>query len=419
VEPSSRPAADLLVRGASQLITCVALADDPLGVIPDGVVAIAGERIIDVGAADAVAGRVDLSRATVIDAAGGVVAPGFVDCHTHLVFGGSRVDEYVATVSGELAAFTARAPVTGILATVAMTRAASVDQLTQAAAVRLGGMFAHGTTTVESKTCYGLTIEHELKMLEVNRRLGGEQPVDVVSTFLGAHAIPPGTSRRCYTDHVVEEMIPQVAELGFVAFCDVYCDEGYFTVEDARRILEAGLEAGMAAKIHADAYSAIGATQLAAELGVTSADHLNHTDRPTMRQLGERGVVGVVMPALDFAVAHPRPFDARAMLASGMTLALATDICPGCWVESQQLVMALAARLYGIPPTVALRATTVEAARALGLDDRGSLEAGKLADLQIWDVKAYDDLIYKIGRNAVTTVIKRGRVYAAMTESSR
>ncbi|MFI5313849.1 MAG: amidohydrolase family protein, partial [Candidatus Dormibacteria bacterium] len=281
------------------------MGDDPLGVIPGGVVAIAGERIIGVGSDHEVAKRVDTRRATVIDAAGGVVAPGFVDCHTHLVFGGSRVNEYVATVSGELAAFVAREPVTGILATVAMTRSASVEQLTGAAAARLRGMFAHGTTTVESKTGYGLTTEHELKMLEVNRLLDGEQPVDVVSTFLAAHAIPPGTSRRSYTDQVVEEMIPQVAELGSVSFCDVYCDEGYFTVDDSRRILEAGLEAGIAGKIHADAYSAIGATRLAVELGLTSADHLNHTDRPTMQKLAERGVVGVVMPALDFAVAHP------------------------------------------------------------------------------------------------------------------
>jgi imidazolonepropionase len=416
MDRSRCPAADLLVRGASQLVTCVASPDDPLGVIPDGVVAIAGERILDAGPAREVAARVDVSQAAVVDAAGGVVAPGFVDCHTHLVFGGSRVDEYVATVSGELAAFAADGPVTGILATVAMTRAATVEQLTEDAAARLGAMFAHGTTTVESKTGYGLTTEDELKMLEVNRRLDGEQPVDVVSTFLGAHAIPPGTSREYYTDQVVEEMIPQVAELGFVSFCDVYCDEGYFTVEDSRRILEAGMEAGLAAKIHADAYSAIGATQLAAELGVTSADHLNHTNRPTMQRLASLGVVGVVMPALDFAVAHGRPFDARAMIESGLTLALATDLCPGCWVESQQLVMALAARLYGIPPTVALRATTVDAARALGLDDRGSLEPGKLADLQIWDVSAYGDVVYKVGRNAVTTVIKRGRVHAAAPE---
>ena len=419
MDPTRCPAADLLVRGASQLITCVASPADPLGVIPDGVVAIAGERIIGVGTAPEIADQVDVSHARVIDAAGGVVAPGFVDCHTHLVFGGSRVDEYVANVTGELAAFLANGSAAGILATVAMTQAASVEQLTDAAAERLRGMFAYGTTTVESKTGYGLSTEHELKMLEVNRRLDRAQPVDVVSTFLGAHAIPPEKSRQDYTDEVVDEMIPEVAGLGFVSFCDVYCDEGYFTVEDSRRILEAGLEAGLAAKIHADAYAAIGGTELAAELGATSADHLNHTDRPTMERLAEAGVAGVVMPGLDFAVAHSRPFDARAMLESGMTLALATDLCPGCWIESQQLVMALAARLYGIPPAVALRATTVDAACAVGLDDRGLLEAGKLADVQIWDVSSPDELVYKIGRNAVATTIKRGRVYAGMNGDSR
>jgi imidazolonepropionase len=413
VDETERPSADLVVSGASELITCVSLPGDPLGRIRDGVVAIAGDRIVDVGPAEAVARRVDVAGALVVDAAGGVVAPGFIDCHTHLVFGGSRVEEYAATVSGELEAFRAGRSVTGILATVEMTRAASVDELTEAALVRLAAMFAHGTTTVESKTGYGLTLEHEMKMLEVNRRLSAEQPVDVISTFLGAHAIPPETTRRRYTDQVVGEMIPHVAEQGLATFCDVYCDEGYFTVDDSRRILEAGLEAGLAAKIHADAYSSSGGCDLAVELGAVSADHLNHTDGVTMRRMAERGVVGVVMPALDFAVAHPRPFDAREMLASGMTLALATDLCPGCWVESQQLVIALAARLYGVPADVALLATTIGAARALALDDRGSLGPGMLADLQVWDAATHEDLVYKVGRNAVKTVIKGGRVYRA------
>ena len=417
MDPSSRPVADLLVSGASTVITCVPLAEDSLGRITDGVVAVEGERIVGVGPTSAVEKQVDVSQATVVDARGGAVAPGFVDPHTHLVFGGSRVDEYVATVSGDLEAFASRRTVTGIMATVAMTRAASVDELTETAAARLTRMFAHGTTTVESKSGYGLTVEDEMKMLAVNRRLAEEQPVDVVSTFLGAHAIPLGTSPQAYTDVIVNEMIPRVAEEGLATFCDVYCDQGYFGLEDSRRILETGLAAGLHAKIHADAYSAIGAGHLAADLRATSADHLNYADRRTMTQLAVCGVTGVVMPALDFAVGHPRPFDAREMLACGMRLALATDLCPGCWVESQQLVMALAARLYGISPALALRAATVDAAHALGLDDRGTLEAGKLADLQVWDVRTHEDLVYKIGRNAVTTVVKRGRVYTPNGEN--
>jgi imidazolonepropionase len=411
MDGAERPRADLLVTGAAEVITCVPRPGDALGRVRGGSVAIAGERILDVGPAGDVAGRVDVSGAAIVDAAGGVVAPGFVDCHTHLVFGGTRVEEYAATVSGRLDAFRAAGSTTGILATVEMTRAAPVERLTEDAATRLRAMFAHGTTTVESKTGYGLTLGQELKMLEVNRRLSAEQPVDVVSTFLGAHAIPPDHSRQAYVDQVVGEMIPAVAEQGLADFCDVYCDEGYFTVEDSRRILCAGLEAGLGAKIHADAYSASGGCDLAAELGATSADHLNHTQRATMERMAERGVVGVVMPALDFAVAHPRPFDAREMLASGMTIALATDLCPGCWVESQQLVMALAARLYGVSPGQALLAATVGGARALALSDRGSLAPGLLADLQVWDVTTHQDLVYKVGRNAVTLVIKRGLVH--------
>jgi imidazolonepropionase len=411
MDGAERPRADLLVTGAAEVITCVPRPGDALGRVRGGSVAIAGERIRDVGPAGDVAGRVDVRGAAIVDAAGGVVAPGFVDCHTHLVFGGTRVEEYAATVSGRLDAFRAAGSTTGILATVEMTRAASVERLTEDAATRLRAMFAHGTTTVESKTGYGLALDQELKMLEVNRRLSVEQPVDVVSTFLGAHAIPPDRSRQAYVDQVVGEMIPAVAEQGLADFCDVYCDQGYFTVEDSRRILRAGLEAGLGAKIHADAYSESGGCELAAELGATSADHLNHTARATMERMAERGVVGVVMPALDFAVAHPRPFDAREMLASGMTIALATDLCPGCWVESQQLVMALAARLYGVSPEQALLAATVGGARALALSDRGSLAPDMLADLQVWDVTSHEDLVYKVGRNAVTMVIKRGQVH--------
>jgi len=301
---------------------------------------------------------------------------------------------------------------TGIIATMEMTRAETSDTLTVSASQRLRRMFRSGTTTVESKSGYGLSLTEEIKQLEVNRRLRAIQPVDVVSTFLGAHDFPPDVPRQRYVDMVINEMIPRVAEEGLAEFCDVYCDDGYYTVEQSQRILEAGLRAGLQAKIHVDAYSDIGGAEMAAELGVVSADHLNYTDRAAMRKLAEAGAIGVVMPALDFAVRHPRPFDARAMMAEGMTLALATDLCPGCWVESMQLVMQLACRLYQFSPAEALYASTVGAARALGLEtDRGSLEPGKLADVQIWDLPTFEDVIYRLGHNAVETVIKRGRVH--------
>jgi len=245
----------------------------------------------------------------------------------------------------------------------------------------------------------------------VNRALLSAQPVDIVSTFLGAHDFPPDVPRERYVETLIYEMIPEVAERRLAAFCDVYCDDGYYTVGESRRILAAGVKAGLKPKIHTDAYSDIGGADLAAEISAVSADHLNYTDRLTMQRLASTGVIGVVMPALDFAVRHPRPFDARAMLSEGMTLALATDLCPACWAESMQFVMQLACRLYGLSPAEALLAATNHAAKAVGLDhDRGTLEAGKLADMQVWSIPTYENVIYRLGHNAVQTVIKRGKI---------
>jgi imidazolonepropionase len=298
----------------------------------------------------------------------------------------------------------------GIQATVEMTRAASLEALSERAARRVRRMLRCGTTTVESKTGYGLGPAQERKLLQVNRFLAEAVPVDVISTFLGAHDFPSDRTRQRYLDLLVEEMIPEAGESGLAEFCDVYCDEGYYTVDESRRILLAGLAAGLKPKIHVDAYADIGGAWLAAELGVVSADHLNFTAPAAGRRLAEAGAVGVVMPGLDFCVAHPRPFDARALIDSGLSLALATDFCPACWVESMQLIMALACRLYRFTPGEALHAATVGGARALGLADRGALEPGKLADLQIWDLPTFEDVIYRVGNNAVVTVLKRGKV---------
>jgi len=221
-------------------------------------VAIAGERIIMVGSPAEVAQQVDTTFAQFVDASGKIIAPGFVDCHTHLVFGGSRVEEYAARMTMDAADVEALGIPTGIQATVAMTRAESADELRASAAARLRRMFQHGTTTVESKSGYGLSLAEETKQLEVNRRLQSSQPVDLVSTFLGAHDLPPDVPRQKYVETLIAEMIPKVADEGLAEFCDVYCDEGYYTVEESRRILEAGLRVGLRSKIHVDAYADIG-----------------------------------------------------------------------------------------------------------------------------------------------------------------
>lgn len=408
----AKPRADLVIANAAEVLTCVPTSGDLVGRRPGALVAIAGERIIAVGPPAEIAQQVDASSAEVIDASGKIVAPGFVDCHTHVVFGGSRVEEYAARMTMNVAEVEALGIPTGIQASVRMTRADSVDELAASAADRMWRMFRHGTTTVESKSGYGLSLAEEIKLLEVNRRLQASQPMDVVGTFLGAHDFPSELPREEYLEVVISEMIPKVAEQDLAEFCDVYCDEGYYTLQESRRILVAGLHVGLKPKIHVDAYADIGGAAMAAELGAVSADHLNYTNRASMRELAEAGVIGVVMPALDFAVGHVRPFDARAMLAEGMTLALATDICPACWVESMQIVMQLACRLYRFSPAEALYAATVGGARALEMEaDRGSLEPGKLADVQIWDLPTFEDIVYRLGNNAVETVIKRGQVH--------
>ncbi|MDP9471420.1 MAG: imidazolonepropionase [Chloroflexota bacterium] len=409
---NQRPRADVIIENASDVLTCVPGAGDLVGRLPGGVVALAGERILTVGAADQVDASVERSGALVIDAAGKVVMPGFVDCHTHLVFGGSRVEEYtVRLTNGNLDALRARGIPVGIVGTVEQTRDQSVDSLVDAALPRLAEMLRAGTTTVESKSGYGLTPASELRMLQVNRVLDELQPVDVVSTFLGAHAFPPDVAPERYVDQVVGEMIPRVAEMRLAQFCDVYCDDGFFTVEQSQLVLEAGSTHGLSPKIHLDQYTHTGAANLAADVRCVSADHLNFTGPTEIQALAAAGVVGVAMPALDFAVAHPRPINVRALIDGGMTVALATDMCPGCWLASMPFVITLACRLHRLSPAEAVRASTLAGAQALGLSDEvGSLEPGKRADVLILDVERHEDLAYRLGRNPVATVIKNGKV---------
>lgn len=413
-EPSPdrpRPRADLLIADALEVVTCVPAGRDLLGRRRGVWVAVSGERILGIDPPAHLSQQLETGGARVLSVAGRIVAPGFVDSHTHLVFGGSRSREYAARMTHPPEDLAALGIPAGILATVEMTRAEDESTLLASARRRLGQMLRHGTTTVESKSGYGLSLAHEMKLLEVNRRLAACQSVDIVSTFLGAHAFPRDVPRQKYLETLVEEMIPRVAAAGLAVFCDVYCDEGYYSVEESRRVLTAGMQAGLRPKIHVDAYAALGGAEMAAEIGVVSADHLNYTDRRAMARLAQAGATGVGMPALDFAVAHPRPFAARAMLDAGLPLALATDLCPACWVESMPFVLQLACRLYQLSPDEALFAATAGGARALGLlADRGTLEAGKLADLQVWDVPSVDDLIYRLGSNPVEAVVKRGRV---------
>ena len=408
--------ADLVISGSAELVTPDPATPGVVRRIMGGTVAIAGERIVATGTAAEVEAAVDVSQAEPLDAAGGLVLPGFVDCHTHLLFGGSRAREYAARLCRDPAALESLESLgvpTGIAASVEMTRAASDEELLVTATGRLDSMLAQGTTTAESKTGYGLSTEQELRLLLLNRRLDAGHPVDVLSTLMAAHDFPPGTSparREAYVNSIIEDVIPAAAETGAAEFNDVFCDEGFFTVEQARRVLEAGVSAGLKPKIHTDQYSHLGGAELAADLAVVSADHLNFASDDDLARLAGAGVTGVLMPLIDFAVAHPRPVDARRWIRAGLPIGLATDLCPGAWAVSMPLAMQFACRLCALTPEQALWAATAGAARAVRRDDRGVLEPGYLGDVVVIDVPHLEELIYRIGHASVTGVVKRGRI---------
>ncbi len=411
VETKVKTKVDLVICNAAEAVTCIGEGMTGIGVITNAWIAIKEGKIVGVGTEEEMNNNFDMEKSTSIDATGKVVAPGFVDCHTHLVFNGTRVEEYAAKLTGnDPEKLKELGITTGPNRTIELTRHASEEELFQQSKKRMMSMLDYGITTIESKSGYGLTTESEIKILEVGRRLGRETPVDVLNTFLGAHGFPEGVSKSEYLAIIIDEMIPQVGKLKLAEFCDAWCDEGYFTAEESKQILEAGLAYGMKPKLHADAYSYIGGSDLAVEMNMVSVDHLNYTPVEVIEKLAKSDVTGVLMPALDFAVGHKQPFDARKMLDAGMNIALATDLCPACYTESMQFVINLACRLYKFTVEEAIKAATYGGARALDLDDRGVIEVGKLADLQIWDIPSYKHIAYELGTNIVKTVIKDGKV---------
>lgn len=342
-----------------------------------------------------------------VDAGGGTLLPGFVDPHTHLVYGGNRAREFDQRARGaEYLEILAAGG--GILNTCKATRETSEEELFDQAAARVRRMVAAGTTTVEVKSGYGLATEHELKQLRVARRLGEELPVTVKTTFLGAHAVPPEHREDPgrYVDLVVEEMLPAVVEAGLADYADVFCEEGVFDVPTSRRVLTAAAEAGLGLRVHADEVHAMGGGAMAAELGAASADHLIATDEASVAALGGSATAATILPGTAFVLGKGRWAPARAMLEAGCALALATDLNPGsCNMESMPMAMQIAVVQMGLTPAEALAAGTLNAAWSLGLGGEvGSLEAGKRADMVLIDAPSYRHLGYRMGANLVRRV---------------
>ena len=350
----------------------------------------------------------------VLDCQGRLVTPGLIDPHTHAVFAGNRVEEFLARARGEK--YTGG----GILTTVAATRAASEEELVKLAKPRLLRMLSQGVTTVEIKSGYGLTLKDELKMLLAIRRLSEELPMTLVPTFMGAHAFPPELPREQYLDVLLGEMIPSVAKEGLARFCDVFCDRGFYTVEEARRILLAAKDHGLGLKIHADELSYVGAAELAGELSATSADHLLHVSEAGITALARAGTVAVLLPGTAIVLDEPYP-PARKLIEAGVPVALGTDFNPGsCPLASLPWVMSLAVLKLKMTPEEVLSAATLNAAAALGLaEDLGSLEPGKRADLVVWDAKAWAEIPYWMGQNLVWAVIKGGHEVVSPNSSRK
>jgi imidazolonepropionase len=414
----------LIIHNAAQLLT---LAGGPqrgtmlgnLGIIENGAVAIQNEHILEVGQSGAL--LIAYPQAARHDASGQVVMPGFVDPHTHLVWDGDRADEFSLRLEG-MSYMDILAMGGGILSTVRATRQASLEELVSQSRQRARYAFSHGTTTMEVKTGYGLTLESEIKQLQAILALNQEGPLELIPTFMGAHAVPPEYKDRpdAYVDLLCDEMIPGVYTWWQstvpdqpLPFVDVFCEQGAFDLAQSRRILEAAQNLGFPLKIHADEFENLGGATLAAQLGAASADHLVKTSSKDIQALAKSNTVAVSLPGTPFGLNEAEYTPAKAILAASGLLALATDINPGTsWCESMPFMLALACRKMGLTPAQAIAASTVNAAAALQRQDSiGSIEPGKQADLLLLDVNNFQHLGYRFGTNLVSHIIKRGRIY--------
>jgi len=412
---------NLLITGASQLLTLRGRAPrrgktlSDLGIVKNGAVLIRDGLIAAVSTRAQIEVLPEARAAERLDVGGRVVLPGFVDSHTHLIHAASRAEEYELKIAGASYEEIARRG-GGILNSVKKLREATSEALKRRAHAALQEFAAHGTTTLEAKSGYGLDTASELKILRLHKELDGEQPLEIVSTFLGAHVVPAeyrnktgGTER--YVALLIETLIPEVGAEKLAEFCDVFCDRGAFSLKESREILQAGKKSGMLPRIHAEQLTRTGGTRMAIQLGAVSADHLEQVSKADIAALAKSNTVATLLPGCDFHLGLKKYAPARELIEAGAVVALATDYNPGTSpTMSMPMILSLACTQLRMSPAEAIAAATINAACSL-LRDRtmGSLEVGKQADIAVFDVHDYREIPYYFGVNKCWMTLKKGR----------
>ncbi len=420
----------LLITGASQLLTLrgrvprrgKSLSD--IGVIRDGALLIRDGVIAAVGTRLEIESLPESSSAEKLDIGGRVVLPGFVDSHTHLIHAASRAEEYELKIRGASYEEIARKG-GGILNSVKKLREATAESLKKRAHATLLEFAAHGTTTLEAKSGYGLNVASETKILRLHRELSVEQPLEIVSTFLGAHVVPSEFRNKLdgsakYVALLTDKLIPGVAAEQLAEFCDVFCDRGAFSVSEAKKILEAGKQHGLSPRLHAEQLTRSGATQLGVHLGAASCDHLEQVNKTDIRALAKSNTVATLLPGCDFHLGLKKYAPARALIDAGAIVALATDYNPGTSpTVSMPMILSLACSQLRMSPAEAIVATTINAAYSLKREKRiGSFESGKQADIAVFDVDDYREIPYYFGVNKCWMTIKKGQPVFERTHTS-
>jgi len=408
----------ILIKNASELVTCSGFKPKhgsemgDLHVINDGAVVVEDGIIKAVGTTKEILGRFREADFDVIDAEGKAVLPGFVDSHTHFIFGGYRAEEFSWRLRGDKYMDIMKRG-GGIASSVKSTREASKQQLMEAGFKRLNSMLSFGVTTVEGKSGYGLDFETEMKQLEAMKELNELHPVDVIRTFMGAHAVPAEYSGRAddYIDFIIESVLPYVADNKLAEFCDVFCEDNVFSVDQSRKLLSKAKEMGLSLKIHADEIVQLGGAELAAELGAVSADHLLQASEVGIEAMANSSVISTLLPCTAFSLRESYA-KGREMIDSGCAVALATDFNPGsCFTESTALVFALACIQMNLSIEEAITALTINGAAAVNrADEIGSIDIGKKADIVILEFPSYKFIPYHVGVSTVEKVVKNGKL---------